>query len=167
MKKITKKSAAALAILVICTAITMGCKSGPDYKAVRQEVMDLHDKVMEDGEKAMKNRMILDTLSKFKLKAIKASQTDIDTASEKKNITLLIAKLTKADDNMMDWMHDFDPDIEGKNNEEAVKYFQGEMTKIKKLDSEYKQALNESDAYLKKFNMKPVSPEAEHDHSKH
>jgi hypothetical protein len=167
MKNLIKKCSGAVAVLTLCAALITGCKSEPDYKAVRQQVMDLHDKVMGDGEKAVKNRMVLDTLSRVKLKELKQGKPDLDTAEEKSKIILLINKLTKADDNMMEWMHAFQPDIEGKSNGEAVKYFQNEMTKIKKLDGEYKQALDESDAYLKKFNLKPASSEAEHDHSKH
>ncbi|WP_343522618.1 hypothetical protein [Pedobacter sp.] len=167
MRKLTKKCSGAAAMLTLGVVMAIGCKNEPDYKVFRQEVMDLHDKVMEDGEKAVKNRMALDTLSKIKLKEIKMGRPDLDTAEEKNKINLLIARLTKADDNMMDWMHAFQPDIEGKSNAEAIKYFQNEMTKIKKLDGEYKQALEESDAYLEKFNLKPASPVTEHDHSKH
>jgi hypothetical protein len=167
MRNLIKKSSLTFASVALCAAMITGCKSEPDYKAVRQEVMDLHDKVMGDGEKAVKNKMVLDTLARVKLKELKMGKPDLDTTEEKRNISLLITKLTKADDNMMDWMHNFQPDIEGKSNAEAVKYFQVEMGKIKKLDGEYKQALDESDAYLKKFNLKPASEEAEHDHSKH
>ncbi|WP_293785690.1 hypothetical protein [uncultured Pedobacter sp.] len=167
MKNLIKKCSLAVGLLALCAAVITGCKSEPDYKTVRQEVMDLHDKVMGDGEKAVKNRMVLDTFARVKLKELKQIKPDLDTAEEKNKINLLIAKLSKADDNMMDWMHGFQPDIEGKSNAEAVKYFQGEMTKIKKLDNEYKHALDESDAYLKKFNLKPTSQEAKHDHSKH
>ncbi|WP_244950807.1 hypothetical protein [Pedobacter suwonensis] len=167
IKNLIKKSLGALGAFAFCAAMTIGCKSEPDYKTVRQEVMDLHDKVMGDGEKAVKNRMVLDTLSKVRLKELKQAKPDLDTTEEKNKISLLIAKLNKADDNMMDWMHDFQPDIEGKSNGEAVKYFQGEMIRIKKLDGEYKKALDESDAYLEKFNLKPASAAAEHDHSKH
>jgi len=167
MRNLIKKCSLAVTLLVLCAAIITGCKSEPDYKTVRQEVMDLHDKVMGDGEKAVKNRMVLDTLSRVKLKALKQAKPDLDTTEEKNKINLLIAKLSKADDNMMDWMHNFQPDIEGKSNEQAVKYFQREMIRIKKLDGEYKKAMDESDAYLKKFNLKPASAKAEHNHSKH
>ncbi|GGE38830.1 hypothetical protein GCM10011413_00470 [Pedobacter psychrotolerans] len=145
----------------------LGCNNETDYKVIRQEVVDLHNKVMEDGEIASKNRLMLDTLSRIGLKAFKDTQPGIDTITEQKNIAILIGKLDQVDQDMMKWMQEFEPDVEGKGNAEAVKYFEGERIKIKKLDSQYKQILNESDVYLKKFNLIPSSHSMEHDHGKH
>lgn len=156
-----------LLVLIMAASLIYGCKTEPDYKIVRQQVMDLHDKVMGDAEQAVNNKMLLDSLSKFKLKEIKAMQPDLDTASAQKQISSLIGKLVQADEGMMDWMHNFQPDIEGKSNKEAIKYFKSEMVKIENLDKIYKKTLIESDDYLKNFNLKSHAEGVFHDHSKH
>jgi len=168
MKKSTFKLPTYL-VVILASGLLMvqSCKTAPDYKVVRQEVMDLHDKVMADGEDAVRNKMLLDTLSRIKLPAIKTAQPALDTALEQRKIAALVAKLTKADDEMMDWMHAFQPDTEGKSNEQAVSYFRAEMVKISALEKSYARALQESDAYLKKFDMKPNGHAATDDHSKH
>lgn len=167
MRNLFKTYATSWILVALCLSIFLGCNNEPDYKVIRQEVVDLHNKVMEDGEMASKNRLMLDTLSRIRLKAFKVTQPSIDTITEQKTIVKLTAKLNQTDQDMMKWMQDFEPDMEGKRNAEAVKYFEGERIKIKKLDSQYKQILNESDAYLKKFNMIPPSQSMEHDHDKH
>lgn len=163
MKKLNVKAAVALLLFFVIG----GCKNEPGYKQLRQQVMDVHDKVMADGERAVKNKMILDTLSQEKLKDTVLSKTGLDTLEEQKKIKFLVSSLDKADNDMMDWMHDFQPDIEGKSNEEAVKYFQEELVKINNLDKRYQTAIHESDVYLQKFGLKPEHDEQGHDHTKH
>ncbi len=131
------------------------CQSEPDYKAIRKEVLDSHDQIMMDGERAMRNKMKLDTLGITGLAALKKQQPSLDTTAEHQRIQTLIKKLNDMDDRMNDWMHNFKSDIEGKSKTEAVNYFKAEQVKIKKLDSIYKMVLKESDAYLKKFNTRP------------
>jgi len=164
MKRFFKIDNAVRVLFILCISMFLGCANEPDYKVIRQEVVDLHNKVMEDGEIASKNRLMLDTLSRIGLKAVKPS---IDTITEQKNIAILIGKLNQVDQDMMKWMQDFEPDVEGKSNAAAVKYFEGEKIKIKKLDSQYNQILNESGIYLKKFNLIPPSHSMEHDHDRH
>ncbi|MET3114919.1 hypothetical protein AAKU52_002659 [Pedobacter sp. CG_S7] len=155
--------------LLLGILLMVSCQNEPNYKAVRQEVMDLHDKIMVDGERAIKNKMILDTLSKSKLKQLKQLHPEIDTLQEKVQIVKLVEKLSQADEMMMDWMHEFQADIEGKSNAQAVTYFKGEMVKVANLDHFYEELLKESNAYLKKFNLNSVEVEKEvpHNHSKH
>lgn len=51
-----------IAMLCLVTATFISCKTEPDAKAVSQEVLNIHDKLMIDGEKVIKNKMKLDTL---------------------------------------------------------------------------------------------------------
>ncbi|MCX2429972.1 hypothetical protein [Pedobacter sp. GR22-10] len=166
MKRFFKIDNAVRVLFILCISMFLGCTNEPDYKVIRQEVVDLHNKVMEDGEMASKYRLMLDTLSRTGLKGIRITQPGIDTTAEQKNIAILNTKLNQVDQDMMKWMQDFVPDIEGKRNAEAVKYFEGERIKIKKLDSQYNQILNESHAYLKKFNLITPSNQTDHHHDK-
>ena len=139
-------------IIIICLALLglQACQNVQDYKAVRQEVMEAHDKVMMDGELAITNKMKLDTLA-ARLDSLSKMKVISDTLGEKKNIVALQLKLNHADDQMNDWMHKFDAELGDKSNDEAVLYFKAEKQKVKSLDSLYKVAISESTSYLSKF----------------
>ncbi len=144
-----------LKYLALYAGLTLAsCQSEPDYKVVRQEVLDQHDKIMMDGEKAMNYKMKLDTLAMSGLAKIKQHQPSIDTAAEHQQIIDLTKKLNQADEKMNDWMHNFKTDVDRKSNTEAVAYFNAEKTKVQQLDSTYKSVLKEAEAYLKKLNVK-------------
>ncbi|EHQ31081.1 hypothetical protein [Mucilaginibacter paludis] len=142
------------------------CQNDPDYKAVRQQVLDQHDKIMMDGEKAMTFKMKLDTLAMSALAKFKQQQPSLDTTAELQQLKTLSKKLNDADERMNDWMHNFKTDVDGKTNAEAVSYFNGEQVKIRQLDSIYKMVLKESADYLKRFNVKTDTSMKTMDHMK-
>lgn len=137
-----------MAILAI--ACNQQQKQEKDYKVVRDEVMQFHDLVMADHRVIVKNQMKLDSLLKD-LKGLKVKFPEIDTVKEKERVTALIRDLSKAEDQMNDWMHRFEPDITGKSNEVAVQYFKDEKAKIAAIDSLYKKEISLSNVYLDKF----------------
>ena len=167
MKNLAKIGMIRLGILILSIVFIYACKAEPDYKVTRQQVMDLHDKLMIDGEIAIRNKMALDTLAIKDLSDLRTKQPSIDTAKEKKLILELIGRLNAADEHMMDWMNKFQPDIDGKNNAQAVTYFNAEKVKLVKMDSLYKVVIRDSDDYLKKFNLEDHPSDDGHDHSKH
>ncbi|WP_316789076.1 hypothetical protein [Pedobacter frigoris] len=142
MKKIT-------GILLAATMLA-ACQQGTDYKAVRDDVMKFHDVVMADHGVIVSNQMKLDTLIKD-LKGLKVTFPELDTVKERTAMNALKLELVKAEDAMNDWMHQFEPDITGKSNAEAVKYFEAEKKKIADIDSIYKQEIKISNEYLIKF----------------
>ncbi|MBB2150493.1 hypothetical protein GM920_16465 [Pedobacter sp. LMG 31462] len=132
-------------------AITaMACTQTVDYKKERDEVMKFHDLVMGDHSMIVNYQMKLDTLQQH-MAALKTKFPEIDTLKEKENIKGLLKDLSTAEDSMNDWMHKFEPDITGKSNEEAVRYFQKEKAKIVAVDSLYKKEIKSSEAYFNKF----------------
>lgn len=141
------KNAIAVLLLIM---VVMSCNQGENYKIARDEVMKFHDVVMEDHGKIVSNQMKLDTLLRS-LKMLKQQFPETDTLKEKTEISALLKRLTGSEDSMNDWMHKFEPDVTGKSNEEAVKYFKEEKIKIHKIDSLYKVDIAISDAYLTKF----------------
>ncbi|GAA4336435.1 hypothetical protein GCM10023149_45210 [Mucilaginibacter gynuensis] len=143
-----------IATLILAAALLQACTNEPDYKESRQKVLDLHDKIMIDGERAMNNKMKLDTLAQTGLSALKKAQPATDTIAIKQQIAVLVKDLDAADDEMNNWMHAFNADVQGKSNAEASKYFDAEMLKVKKVDSLYKKAIAASANYLKQYNIK-------------
>lgn len=136
--------------VLLLIMIVISCKQGENYKDVRDEVMKFHDVVMEDHGKIVSNQMKLDTLLRS-MKILKQQFPETDTLKEKTDINVLLKRLTGSEESMNDWMHKFEPDVTGKSNEEAIKYFKEEKTKIYKIDSLYKADIAVSDAYLTKF----------------
>ncbi|MCX2574369.1 hypothetical protein [Pedobacter sandarakinus] len=150
MKKITIYAILAFAGIMSFTS----CKTQPDADAVRKEVLNLHDKVMIDGEKVIKNKMILDTLLQKQI-----AKKSADTAS----IADIINRLNKADENMMDWMHFFKDDFKGKSEEENLAYYQSQMIKIRGVEDEYIQSTRVSDSLIKVYSISlPQSTSTSH-----
>ncbi|WP_448634734.1 hypothetical protein [Pedobacter panaciterrae] len=137
-------------IALIAAACTQQKDGKTDYKAVRDEVMKFHDVVMGDHSALVNNQMKLDTLLK-NLSGLKIKFPDVDTVKEKQAMLAMVNDLSKAEDQMNDWMHKFEPDVTGKSNEAAIKYFKDERKKIEIIDSLYKQEIKLSDDYLSKF----------------
>ncbi|HCN84361.1 MAG TPA: hypothetical protein DIT07_12185 [Sphingobacteriaceae bacterium] len=137
-------------ITLIIIACLASCTPAENYKTIRQEVLTDHDQVMMDSEMAFKNKMKLDTLASG-LDSLKKLYADLDTLKEKEQIEKLRKQLDHADDQMNNWMHQFDAEIGQKSNETAIAYFKGEKKKVGGLDSLFKQVIKESDDYLKRF----------------
>nr|WP_276904322.1 hypothetical protein [Pedobacter kyonggii] len=136
-------------LLSIATALLFSCKTEPDSKAIRQEVLNIHDKLMIDGEKVVKNKMKLDKL--LVSDQIKLSS---DSAVQKQKISNLITRLNAADEKMMDWMHFFKDDFKGKTAQEDLNYYKSEMVKIRAVEDSYIKMMRESDSLLNAYQVK-------------
>ncbi|NTE04626.1 hypothetical protein G6M26_30225 [Agrobacterium tumefaciens] len=133
------------------------CKTEPDSKAVKKEVLNLHDKLMIDGGKVMSNKMRLDSVLKYgKMKSPE------DTA----DLKALITRLNQADENMMDWMHAFNDDFKGKNEKEDLDYYKSEMVKVRQVEDDYIKVTKASDSVLKEYNIEPAA-KMNMEHHKH
>ncbi|WP_407429224.1 hypothetical protein [Arcticibacter sp.] len=141
------------AVAVMLPLVIQACSSGPDYKEARAEVLELHDKVMIDSEKAIRNRMKLDSLS-LKMDSLKLLKPGLDTAIVSQKMTALKARLDSADGQMNTWMRAFEAELGDRSNDEAVAYFREEEKKIKRLDSVYADVIKESDAFLSDLKQK-------------
>ena len=126
------------------------CKQQSDYKASRDEVIKVHDVVMADQGKVVDQQLKLENMLK-NMSALKAQYPDIDTIKEKDSIIVVRDKLNVAEEAMNSWMHNFEPDVTGKSNEEAIDYFEAEKRKIQKVDTLFKAELKRTAAYLSKF----------------
>ncbi|WP_421939663.1 hypothetical protein [Pedobacter sp.] len=142
-----KRLNTAMALLGLLISLNLACKTEPDAKAIRKEVLNIHDKLMLDGEKLIKNRMHLDTIliaEKQKKSADTAQMTD------------LISKLNQADEKMMDWMHFFKDDFKGKTAQEDLDYYKSQMIKIRAVEDDYIKLIRASDSVLKVHHISPV-----------
>ena len=131
-------------LLILLTAsILFSCSNKKaDKSAVMDEVMKVHEKVMQVDGQVIANRMKLDTLLKDNTLAAK------DTA------LMLNKKLTTAEDAMENWMHKFDYEQKGKSDEEVITYMNDQKKLILAIDSQLNAAVTESNLYLKKIKSK-------------
>lgn len=136
--------------MLVIAITALSCTPASNYKTERDEVMKFHDTVMEDHGILVGNEMKIDTLLKD-LPALKRKFPQLDTLQEKKLLITTAERLKKAEDLMNNWMHQFEPDITGKSDEEAVAYFKKERVKIAAIDSLYKVEIKSSTAYLTKL----------------
>lgn len=110
--------------------------------AIMDEVMKLHEKVMDVDGAAVANRMKLDTLIKQ------------NTLAGKDTAIILNKKLSDAEQAMEEWMHKFDYEQKGKSDDEVITYMQEQKKLIMAIESQLNKAVGESDLYLKKIKQK-------------
>ena len=136
-------------VIGVLAILFSACKTEPNAEAVRKEVLNIHDKLMVDGEKVVKNKMKLDTL--LLSGQLKKSP---DSAAAKQQVSNVIARLNAADEKMMDWMHFFKDDFKGKTEQEDLDYYKSQMIKIRDVEDGYIKVTRESDSILKVYKIK-------------
>jgi hypothetical protein len=131
------------AITLLVGFTVLGCSDKKaEEKALLNEVIKFHDKVMDADDQVMKNKMQLDTLIKQGDVAIK------DSAAYYSKL------LNTADDAMSDWMHQFNADQTGKSHEDVMAYLDAQKKKVMALDSQFTAAVMGSTKYLSKTKSK-------------
>ena len=113
-----------------------------EKKAIMEDVMKIHEKVMEVDGQVIANRMKLDTL---------ITQNKI---AAKDSADMLVKKMSAAEDAMEDWMHKFDYEQKGKADDEVITYMNAQKKLIMAIDSQLNVAVKESDIYLKNVKIK-------------
>ena len=113
-------------------------KEEVDLKALKDEVFELHDEVMPkmgDLRRVRKSLMLL---------ADSVQATDSLRAS-----VLLTASndLAAANEGMMEWMRNFDPDFEG-TEAEILKYLTDQKAAIEQVNLNMKESLKRGEAIL-------------------
>lgn len=143
-----------LLFVFVLMAVFAGCKDvKKEEKTLENQVMDLHEKVMADGETAMQSKMKFDTLI-LKKDSIKTIYPTLDTSAENKTMRNLSRQIVKADDNMSDWMHNYNPDFTGKTHQQILDYLEQQKKEVAEINAQYKTVIQASNQYLLKFKKK-------------
>lgn len=121
--------------IALCFSLFYACSDDTKKENdLKNEIISMHEKLMNNDEALMKNKMKLDTLLKQKK----------DTAAVKP----LINKASTADDAMEQWMSKFQPDMTGKSHDEVITYYADQKKQIMAVDSQINAAIKESGQYL-------------------
>ncbi|WP_421890943.1 hypothetical protein [Marinoscillum sp.] len=111
-------------ILMICLVVVGACAQTKktDTKALKDQVMEVHDAVMPKmGELRMTEKQLL---------AVADSLAE-DTVAATRYRELAVA-VSSANKSMMNWMHGFDPDFAG-SEEEVKTYLEGQLKEIEEV----------------------------------
>src|SRR6201999_2985854 len=107
---------------VFALLLFTACDNPKDQeKALLNDIIKIHDKVMSNDDALMKNKMKLDTLL----------TKGIDTAK----VHSLKNQLDAADNTMEAWMKSFDPEQKGKSHSEIMTYLTAQKKQIVSVDS--------------------------------
>jgi len=98
-------------------------------------VLNIHDEVMGKTEKAIANKMRLDTLA-------------MKMPEQAPQIKQLTHQLEVADEAMENWMHQFTIEYDGKSHQQIMDYLASQKQKVIKVDTLVSRAVSQSEKYL-------------------
>lgn len=102
-----------------------------------QEVMDIHDEVMPKMGEVMWLEKELDK----NIDQLKSTDSTPSRPSRIEQLTTLKKNLSDADEYMMNWMREFNNDMDGMTHEEKIDYLEKEKQKIQKVKSQVNMAI--------------------------
>lgn len=138
------------AFLILFFFLTACDNSKQEQENLQKEVIDNHDILMVKMDDIMNSKLKLDTL-KANFKSIIQEHPDTDTIALKSSIDSLKTELTNADEAMMNWMHQFNPDYTEKSHEEIMTYLNNQKLKIDSVKTLFDQSLSKSELLISKF----------------
>jgi hypothetical protein len=127
-------------IAILITTITACGNSKKEEKALRDQVLNFHEQVMADDEKAMMGKMKLDTL----IQQAKAAKADTMVLSK------LSTAIVNADNAMSNWMSKLNVEYTNADHNAVMKYWQDQQKQVKDVDSMLVKATAASAAYIGK-----------------
>lgn len=116
-----------------------------DEKKLMDDILATHDKVMAAEDKAMTNKIVIDSLLKVDKFA------PLDAVNQKEQFKAQSASLTAADEAMENWMHKFDPEYKGKSHDDVMKYLNEQKKQIVQIDSLLHTSIVQSTQVLSKY----------------
>ena len=123
-------------LLILSVFIFSACGDKPDQvTSIKKEVMDVHDELMPKMGELRNVRKTLIT---------KAQAADSSMASE---LETLAQDLEAANESMMDWMNQYEPQFEG-TEKDQVKYYSDQRTSIQTVKERMLNALEKGQKAL-------------------
>lgn len=138
--------------VVIAMSLTACNNSNPkkEQEDLQKAVISAHDTVMAEMSTLMEKKMAINKILTG-MDSLKAINANLDTAKVRTELTQLKTDLAVADEQMMTWMHNFDPDYEGKSHEEIMNYLNDQKDKINVVEKSFKSVIIKSDSVISKY----------------
>ena len=129
------------------------CNNKEAEEILQAHIFEKHDDLMKKGEIIMQNKESLNKLLASTANADSASAS-LDTENFHQRVNLLNNDLTMADEAMMNWMNDFNPNFDGKTHEQIMAYLNKQQAEILKVELKTDKALKISNVFLQKYSKK-------------
>lgn len=117
------------------------CSCTPNEKVredkLYQEVIDIHDEVMPKMGEVMRLEKELDK----NIDQLKSTDSTPSRPSRIEHLTTLKKNLKDADEYMMNWMREFNNDMNSMTHEEKMEYLEKEKLKIQEVRSQVNMAI--------------------------
>ena len=137
------KPTISLLLLIVMMFASCGEQKKNAKEELYEKVMAIHDEIMPKMGAIMKYKKQLNG----KIDAL--IEEDADANADKiAELTKAIADLDNSHKEMMNWMHGFDPDFEGKVKEEVMKYLKDQENKIESVAKITNNALKNAEELL-------------------
>ncbi len=115
----------------------------PQQETLFREVIEVHDAVMPRMGELMQLQQALSQ------RIEKLQQDSARNQDSIAHLTALKEEVQQADRAMMEWMHDFDSEMEGMSQEEKISYLQQEQKKVEALREEINTAISHAQEAVK------------------
>ena len=139
-----KKILLALFIILSFTA----CNDKESEEILQAQIIETHDALMLKGETIMANK---ESITKILASVQTTNNVNLDSEGFYKKANDLNASLTKADEAMMTWMNNFNPDFGTKNHTQIMEYLNRQKADIEKVETQINGAIKTSDDFIAQY----------------
>lgn len=139
-----------LIIIILVIALSGACQTNQKENGknqLRNEVIEIHDEIMPEMQTTYNLRKRLTE----KLDSIQHVDSEQEIEPVKNEIEVAIQKLNEANQNMMQWMRNFNPDFQGEQEDEKMAYYQIEKDKIVEVQDQFSKAILQAEETLTKL----------------
>lgn len=137
--------------LSLAFAAFSACDNGASKNMqLQEEVIAVHDSIMPKMGTFVRDNLKVGILL-TKMDSLKQLDPTLDTVQERERLLALQSKFKQVNEEMTDWMHNFEPSPEDKKAEEVESYLKSELAKIKALKNKFAETENESHQVLSKY----------------
>ncbi len=138
-------------VLLGVSLLFVACNNNKKHQEdLQKSVIAVHDSVMTEMGTLMEKKTEINKMLTH-LDSLKSANPNLDTIQVRTDLTKVIAELASADEGMMNWMHNFNPDYTGKSHEEVMTYLDEQKVKINSVDGSIKTVILKSDSVIMKY----------------
>lgn len=115
-----------------------------EEKKIKNEVIEIHDEIMPEIQTVfnLKKRLIQRLDSLDTINGIEGTlKIDFEVAKQ---------ELNEANQGMMQWMRNFNPNFESEHEHERITYYQNEKKKIIQVKDQFSEAIKKAEVTLEK-----------------
>lgn len=124
------------------------CNDNESEEILQAQIIEIHDELMLKGETIMATK---ESLTKLTASAQTTNNISLDTEAFYKKTNALNYSLTKADEAMMKWMSNYNPDFGTKNHNQIMEYLNKQKNDLIKVQTQTNLALKNSADFIAQY----------------